>query len=526
MPAQTTPDIDIRRYWGIIQKKKYIALSVALVVLSVFTWGSFIWPKTYEAKSTVAVETSSLIDPLLKGVSVSSSAESGLGNLKNNITSRNILERVVKKIDLDVNAKNASQYESLIDGIRNNLNVTVMQSRGRPSDSGTALFTISYTGKDPKTVRDIVNTLVSEYIEQNMGYRATDAQGAYEFIKNQVLEYKNKVDESDKAIREFREKHPHMVPQNETAVIEKIQNLQTAKMEAELRLKEQARKKENLQKQLSGEKELTVAFVNRESTPQGRLNYLNNQLVTLTAKYTNNYPEVIKIKHEIEELKMQISQEKTSRSESSGAETAGMNPIYQQLREELSKTDTEVESLRTRVTELSRQQHELERLLGQMPREQEEWAKLQRDKNAYQKINDELLQRLENAKVSKDLGVNTKAGAFRVVDPAILPPLPITPNRVMLILLGILSGILSGAGVVFGLEFLNPSFKDESSIESILKLPVLATIPKMITKEDKLSTQTRDRRVFIAVAAYLFVIGLVLTEEFLYRYMGIKIINF
>jgi hypothetical protein len=89
-----------------------------------------------------------------------------------------------------------------------------------------------------------------------------------------------------------------------------------------------------------------------------------------------------------------------------------------------------------------------------------------------------------------------------------------------------LSGILSGAGVVFGLEYLNPSFKDESSIESILKLPVLATIPKMITKEDKLSTQTRDRRVFIAVAAYLFVIGLVLTEEFLYRYMGIKIINF
>ena len=88
-------------------------------------------------------------------------------------------------------------------------------------------------------------------------------------------------------------------------------------------------------------------------------------------------------------------------------------------------------------------------------------------------------------KVSKDLEVTNKAGAFRVVDPAILPLLPAKPNRVIMILFGIFVGILSGIGAVFGLEYLKPSFKDEGSIESLLKVPVLATIPKIITEEDQ-----------------------------------------
>ena len=525
MQSGKSPDFDIRHYWGMILKRKYLSLAVALTVLSIFTWGSFIWPKTYEAVTIVAVEKSSLIDPLIKGVGVSSNIESALGNLKNHITSRNIIERVMKKLDLDSSAKNPTQYEAVLNAIRNNLRIIVMQSGGR-GDSGTALFTISYTGKNPKTVRDIVNTLASEYIEENMGHRTTDAEGAFDFIKNQLLEYKTKVDESDKAIREFRERNPRMIPQNEPTILGKIDSLQTARMESEIRLKEQLRKKENLQKQLSGEKELTIAYVTREGTPQKRLNYLNNQLVTLLSKYTENYPEVIKVKHQIADIERELAEGKTSKSESSDSETSAMNPIYQQLRQDMATTAADVDSLRARISELSRQQGKLDNLLGKMPKEQEEWSKLQRDKSVYLNIYNELLNKLESAKVSKDLEVTNKTGSFRIVDPAILPPLPLTPNRVTMILLGFFFGILSGIGVVLGLEYLKPTFKDESSIESLLKLPVLALIPAIQTEEDKILDRKLDRRIIIATATYLVVIGLVLAEEFLKRYAGIRMINF
>ena len=246
----------------------------------------------------------------------------------------------------------------------------------------------------------------------------------------------------------------------------------------------------------------------------------------LMTKYTDNYPEVIKVKSEIEELKRQIAQAKDSQQRDSGTETSAINPIYQQLKEDLAKTDAEIESLRAGSAELSRQQQAAQGILGRMPKEQEEWSKLQRDRNVYQKIYDDLLQKLENARVSKDLELTDKTTTLRIVDPAILPSLPIKPDRVKMIFLGILLGIASGIGSVFGIEYFDHSFKDEDSIESNLKLPVLATIPSIVTEADELSAKRLDRKVFIASGAYLFIICLVLVEEVLSRYMDIKIINF
>jgi succinoglycan biosynthesis transport protein ExoP len=522
MPEQNTPTFDFKYYAEIILRKKYLALSVALAVLSIFTWGSFFIPKVYEATSTVLIEKSSILDPLIRGVGVSNSNRDRLSNLKDSIASRSLLGKVLKKLGMIGSTQNPEDFVGLIDAIRSGVAVSFHGAQ----ETGSDFFAVSYRGRDPKMVADLVNTLVREYIDETLGYRKSDAYGAYEFIQAQLLEYKKSLEESDRAIREFREKNPNIVPQNENTLLTRLEGFQTSKIDAELKLKELTRKKENLQKQLSGEKELAVTMVTSEGSPQGRLAYLNNQLVLLMTKFTDNYPEVIKVKSEIEELKKQIAQAKTSSIQSAGSETATMNPIYQQLRAELARTDAEVESLRARVTELSRQQREGENTLGRMPKEQEEWTKLQRDRNVYQKIYDELLQRLENAKVSKDLEGTNKSGPFKILDAAIVPSLPIKPNRLQIIGLGILLGILSGIGVVLGLDYLNHSFKDESTIESKLKLSVLATIPRIITEEDKLSEQRRDKKVFTAACAYLCIIGLVLVHEFLFRYMGVKIVDF
>ena len=499
-----------------------MALSVFLSVLSILTWGSFFWPKTYEAASTVFIERSSIIDPLIKGVGVYASIEERLRTLKNSVTSRNIIERVTKKLDMDVKSKDPEKYEGLIENIRKNLDISIKGERGGEAD----LFIISYRDSDPKTARDLVNTLVSEYIEENVGYRRSDTYSAYEFIQGQLSEYKTKLEESDRLIREFREKNPQMVPQSENAVLNRIETFQSGRIESEIKLKELMRKRESLQKQLSGEKELTVAFVTREGSPQSRLDYLNNQLAVLMGKYTPMHPEVLKVKGEIEELQRQIDQGKTAPTEGSHSETASMNPIYQQLKEDLVKTDTEIESLRARSSELQRQQQQAQSIIGQMPKEQEQWAKLQRDRNVYQKIYDDLLEKLENARVSKDLELTNKNPTFRVVDAAILPLHPIKPDKVKMTLLGIFLGIVAGVGAVVGLDYFKNSFKEEDSVEERLKIPVFASIPQIITKEDMAATKKLDRKVFTAAGAYLVIIGLVLVHEALYQYMGINLLKF
>ena len=515
---------EIKRYWGLILRRKYIALSAGLIVLSLFTWGSFLWPNIYEANSTVFIQRSTMMSPLQKDMGSESSMEERLKTLQNSLTSRNIMERVIKKLDLDTEARTPQKLEGLIESMQKNVLVNVKSGKG--SRDVTDLFVISYQGSNPTKARDVVNTLVEEYISENLGFSRSDAYGAYEFIQKQLIDYKSKLEQSDKDIRTFREKNPNAVPQTESATLSRMESYQTLKLDADLRIQELMRKRDKLKQQLSGKKDLTTTAMKDEGSPQGRLSYLKRQLVILMAKYTASHPEIIKTKAEIEDLKQQIASAKEAPYGTAGSETAQMNPVYQQLSEELDQTDAELESLRARSEELSKQQQGAKQSVGGMPKNQEEWTRLQRDRNVYQSIYDDLLKKLENAKVSKDLELTDKVATFRVVDPAILPFQPIKPNRVALIIAGMFLGIVAGIGSVLLMLKLKPFFKDARAIEKSLGLRVVGTIPRVIDEGAKAATKRLDRTILIASSAYFSLILLVLIREVLYKYMGINLIRF
>ncbi|MGO9377203.1 MAG: XrtA system polysaccharide chain length determinant [Dissulfurispiraceae bacterium] len=522
MSESSLNSFDLKRYWGLILQRRYLALSVALAVLSVCTLAGFIMPKVYEANTTIVVQRSTVINPLLQGVGVAGNIEDSLRILQNSIASKDAITRVIKKLGMVAEGPKPPSQD-LINSIQKNIAVTVKGGGGRETAD---LFTISYKGDNPKNVKDIVNTLAEDYIDQTLGYRRSDAVGAFEFIQSQLAEYKAKLEDSDKSIREFREKNPSIIPQTEGAVLTRMETFQTAKIDADIKIRELMYKRESLRKQLTGEKQLTVAMVTTEGSPQARLNYLNTQLGILMTKFTDNYPEVLKTKSEIEDLRRQIAQAKTVPADAAGTETSTINPVYQQLKEELSRTDAEIESLKARSSELIRQQQLAKGVLGGMPKEQEEWTKLQRDRTVYQHIYDDLLNKLETARVSKDLETADKGTQFKIVDQATLPTYPIQPDRVKLIFAGIFFGIVSGCGVVLGLDYLNPSFKDEDSVEKSLHLPVLVAIPSVVVESDAIIIKQMDKKIFVAASAYLGLILLLLIIEMLHRYVGIIILPF
>lgn len=514
MHDDSATDIDVKRYVGIILRRRYTAIGVALAVLSVFTWGSFVIPKVYEASATVSIENVGIIKPLIQGVAFSVSMQERQSNIRNRITSRNIVERVIDKIGMTDKQKDPAQKDEMAASVQKSLLVTMRSSGEREPD----LFTVAYRGNDPKVVKDLVEELVKEFINDSVQFQRTDAVGAYDFIEGQLQEYKEKLESSDKTIREFRERNPQMIPQSENAVAGRIEAFQTARIDSEIRLKELTRKRDSLKQQLSGEKELTVAFVTKEGSPESRLNYLNNQLMLLMTKYTDNYPEVIKTKSEIDELQKQMAQPANAgKNIGTDGEMRAVNPVYRQIKEEMQRTETDIESLKARMDELAKQQDVGQKILGQKPKEQEEWSKLQRDRTVYQKVYDDLLQKLENARVSKNLELADKSTKYRVVDPPLLPRIPVSPNRILLIIAGLLLGAAAGAGTAIGLDYLNFSFKDEDALHKALNLPVLAAVPSVIIESDIQAEKALDKKVFKATIAYLSLIGIVFIVEILYR---------
>ena len=505
--------LDISRYWAIIYEKRHIALAVGLAVLSLVVWGSFFWPKTYEADSTIFIRRDVLMQPFMKESGISSSIEDELKILKNSLTSRNIVDRVLRKLNMDISANSPASYETLVNNVRAKLDVTIKE--GKHEDVN--LFVVSYESGQPKEAQDIVNTLVNEYMEQSIASLSANTANTYSFINSQLQIYKDKLDESDRQIMEFKEKHPDMAlqtggsPSVDAYALQSTAALQSAAMDAQIKLKDLLRRKNDLEMELAGRRKLTSDLSNPGS-PQATLNDLESQLITLRTKYTDNYPEVVKVKSEIALLKKEM--------ESNPGSPA--SPFYQQLKGELDQTNSQIGDLSARLAEMSKQQRSMTESIGGLPPEQAEWSKLDRDRSSLQKIYDDMQQKLEGARASKDLQAGGYSAVLKVVDPAELPVMPVKPNRIKMIMMGLLLGAVSGVGAAIGLEHLNNSYFSEESLEAGLKVPVLISIPRMTTAEDTISMRRKDRRIFMASGAYVLVICVLLVREVLLRYMGIR----
>jgi uncharacterized protein involved in exopolysaccharide biosynthesis len=411
MPESSSmTSFDIKKYWGLVLKRKCLALSVALAALTLCTVAGFMTPNVYETKCTVFVQRNTII-----GSNVTNSVEAQLRTFTERIKSESFLERVVKKLGLTDKVKNRQQLEWLIQGLQANLTVTV-----KGGERGADLFVISHKGADPARVRDTLNTIVSEYIAEDIESARLNAAGAYEFLQSQLAEYKSKLAATDRAIGSYTSKSPAGVPQ------------------------------------------------------ESRLSTLNRQLATLRSQYTENHPEVLKILTEIENLKKQPQIKGSS----------GMG----------GPTD--------------------------------EWSRLQSDRISYQATYTDLLRKIESARLSKDIQSTDQVATLKVVDPAPLPSSPVKPNRVLYILAGIAIGITAGVGVVLAIDYFNPSFKDEDSVEAGLRLPVLVSIPSVVTESDIRASVKFDRKVLIAAAAYFSIILMVLIREVLRNYFGMNLGGF
>jgi polysaccharide chain length determinant protein (PEP-CTERM system associated) len=508
---------DIEKYQQIILRHRYLFIAVSLLCLSIIVWGSFFMPKIYEAKSTVLIEEN-IIKNLVKGIVVSPSLEERIRVLSDAMKSRTLLLKVIDALDLDTKAETQVDIELMIKHFQDNTKIKVKRNN---------LFTVSYKGKDPKMVRDYVNTLISQYIEENKGSKRDEVYAASKFLSERIKYYKEKLDAVEERLIAFRREKGIYLATDERTLVTSIRSKKEEMEKVAMEIKKLEAKKRKIQQQLSGEEPFTLAIIDSEeggSLPT-RLRLLQQKLSILLTKYTENYPEVVRIRAEIDTIKKQLetqvqdqTSEKTLNSDM-GLGTSIMNPVYQQLKEEQLRIDSEIDSLRAKRKVLSKRIKKLEFELKHIPAEKKELANLERERDTYQKIYEQLLERLGQAEVSEQMEMQDKGITFRIVDPAVLPTRPVSPDRVKLIIFGFFVGIAAGIGAVFLREYLDNSIRDVETLKNQFGLKVLAVIPRIVTEQDIEKKKKLDRRVYIFSILYLSVIAGIFVKELLNKFL-------
>ncbi|NOZ26222.1 MAG: chain length-determining protein [Nitrospirae bacterium] len=501
------PYAEVQKYLKMIIRRRYLFTVVSLFAMSVIVWGGYFIPKKYEAKSSIIIERN-VINDLIKGVAITPSMTERIKVLRDTILSRSLILKVLRELDLDTLAADDKELEEMIYDFQRRTSVKVKKSN---------LFIISFQDKDPRLARDYVNSLVRTYVNENITAKREEAYGASRFLKEQVAFFKEKLDRAEEAIIKFRQEQGIYVAIDERSIINEIKKYGDEIGKIKIRRKELVAKRDSIKRQLKGEEPYSVAVINNaENNNSLLIASLQNRLNQLLVSYTENYPEVVKLRAEIEALKKQQTLKPSGAGEGAAADSAisTINPIYQELKQELNKIESEINALNAKEKMLGVMIRQKEEELRYIPEGKKKLADLEKERDSYRNIYEQLLMRLGQSEVSKQMEVADKATTFRIVEPATLPTIPVSPNRKALILAGIFLGFLGGFGAVFFRESFDSSIKEVQTVRN-LGLEVLAVIPKIFNESEQRKVRKKDWIMYTIAGLYFLVICAAFVHELL-----------
>jgi polysaccharide chain length determinant protein (PEP-CTERM system associated) len=390
--------------------------------------------------------------------------------------SKSLLTKVINDLGLDPKKLGNARLEATIVGLQKKTDIEVGNKDG--------LITVSFIDKNPRFARDYVNALVRRFIDDNLSAKREESSGATSFLSGQIASYKEKIDKADAEINAFRREKGALLSSEPVS-------FQTEIGTGQQRLDDLILKRSQL--------ESTRNQLKRNNPARTRLFALKKRLEELRVEYTDNYPEVLKVKADIE-----AAQSESSR----GSSSAVSDP------EELEKVDAELRAVRISEANQRGLLANSRGLLREGPSAKATLDKMVQERNKYGNLYDQLVARGGQAEVSKQLQLQDKSPTFRIVEPAQLPVIPVGPNRVKFILMGIAAGIAAGFALLLAIDYFDRTVKTVDALKEI-GIQVLAVIPKIVDPQVAEKERRKDLRLYIASGAYFSMIVALLALEVL-----------
>lgn len=497
---------NVKTYVRLILKKKVLFIATATLIITAAVIISYVLPKKFEAQSTVFIERN-VISSLIKGIAITPSMDDRLRVLLYTMKSRRLLLKVIKALDMDLNTENQAELSKMIEDLKEKTSI-----KTRKGSRGMDLFIISYRDKDPKFARDYVNTLVKLYIEGSLSGKRDEAYGANTFLSEQIEFFKNKLDSIDAEILKFRKEKGVFVSMDERRIVSEIIKIEERLEEIKILKMELKAKKDSMAKQMRDGNAYAVAGLKESVTISALQKRLNNLLIN----YTEDYPEVIKARAGIEALKQGFKSEaeKSDASQNLNAEMLSLNPVYQELKTELVKVESDFAAMTARENHLEKLLESKKSYLRDIPAEKKKLSDMERQRAMDRQIYEKLILRLGQSEVSKQMEIQDKGASFNIVDPAVLPTKPVSPNRARIIFLGILAGLAGAFGLIFLIDNMDTSVKTVDTLKT-LGLPVLAVIPAINNLKDLNRKRRKNILLYSFAGGYMLFVLIILVLELL-----------
>ena len=469
-------------------RRRWLVLSVFAMTLASAVGIATSLPNIYRSTATVLVERHQVPEAFVRS-SVTGELETRLQTISQEIMSRGKLDDLITRLALYPDLRDRVPAEAVVEQMRRDIKLELrevaQQMTGR---SATVSFNLSYRGRDPETVAKVTNTLATLYVEENSKVREQQSSQAAQFLRIQLAEAKNRVDAQEAGVRDFRARHTGELPQQMGVNLATLERLQ-----AQLHLNSANQLRARDQRMRQQAESAAAGAAGAFDTPPTRLAKLKRELRDLRTRFTDKYPEVVRVKAEIAALEREVAGAKPDGN--SAADAAA-----------LDEPDAEIKALKAEEQRLRRDINAYQRRVESSPEREQEFLELSRGFVTAKETYDSLLKRYEDAQLAENLEQSRQGEQFRILDSAIPAKQPLAPNRIRLILVGVLLSMGTAAAAMVVAERLDTSFHTFDELRSFARVPVLASIPHVASAAE---TARLARRRWLATVSIALGLALV-----------------
>lgn len=496
--------------------RRWYALGVAwLVTLGGWMYVTSI-PDKFESTAQIYIDTDTMLKDLLQGVTVDVDTNRQVQVMQQTLLSRPNLERVLRMADMDLNATSDAQVAAMAAQIRTRVALTPIAPN---------LFRLSYEDHDRQKAQRVVQSLLTIFVESNLGLSRQDISQARRFLDEQIRDYEQQLSEAEQRRAQFRRDNMGLLPGEENYFARmqreksELSDLQRQYNDAALMRAELARQATAVPRFIAIR---TASGTNKDSfSSADQVAEMRRKLAELDAQgYTPLHPDVVAAHESLDKALEDYNKEKAAATnQNAGADESPLNPnatminpVWEQIQVKLVDTDTNLASLKSRIADKQTTITQLDDLAKTVPNVEAELMRVDRDYEVVKKKYEDLLTRRESARITQDLEGKTDKVQFRVIEPPDLPRGPSSPNRPALLSASLLVGLAAGLGIAFLLSQVHHTFSTANRLRASFDLPVLGTISAV-------SFDSYSRRKRIEIASFSVVLaGLVMAYVFVMTY--------
>lgn len=463
-----------------LRRKYWIIIPFLIIFLFGMTY-ILVVPKIYEAETLILVQQQKVPEGFVREI-VSSDLDSRLSTIMQQVTSRTNLEEIIQEFKL-FNKEDREQilYDQVL-ALRKNIDIKI--SRGGRGHGQAGAFAITFRGRDPKIVADVVNTLASKFISENLKIRESQALGTSDFLADELQSVKLRLEEKENDLKIYRERYMGGLPEQLGTNLKILERLQSQTEQLHINLRDAENRRIVLQKEVNELRNTPSRIKSSFSTKPNEIDeitMLRNQLASLESKYTKNHPDVIRLKQMIESLEGESDEEPASTPDEPKDESP---KIRHPLERDLASAKMEINALRGEIAKTQAQMRRYQGLVEETPKREQELLSLRRDYDNLMNLYNSVLNRKLEAEIAVSMEKKQKGEQFRVIDPAKVPQRPVKPDMRKIILITFALGLSLGAGLAYFVEMMDTSYKIPEDVEKDLNLPVLVSMPIRYTERE------------------------------------------